>query len=426
MSDPVKSEMSSPTSVRRVLNLEIPRETVEAETERIVRRYAATVKLAGFRKGKAPAEMVRSMFRDDIRKDVVDELVPRVVHDELEARHLHPVDAPEMEDLDFTDSGPLRCRIAFEVMPEFELPDLGRIKVPLKPASAGDAEVDHALEDLRARAAEYIPVTGRGVEADDYVVVRLQGTDLRLKKRLPAEQAVVLAGHPENEKELDEHLRGAMAGETRTYEVAYPADYPRKRLAGKTIDYTLEVKEIKSRRLPDLDDDFARGLGDYAGLEDLRAKVKAQILESSRAAARNEAAAEVLREIAARAAVDLPDGMVEKEADAVLRRALRGRDASGLKEEALGQLREQAKAQARQSILNHLILEKIAVRQGFTVSDEELRAEVEALAAANNVPAAGLMASLEREDRLEEVRERLLFRKAIDFLTGAAIMEATA
>ncbi|NTU51665.1 MAG: trigger factor, partial [Candidatus Aminicenantes bacterium] len=279
---------------RKEISLEIPDAEFRKEYEKILGEYVAKAKLDGFRRGHAPLERVKALFDHDIRHDVYDALIPRVLEEELKGLGLNPVDVPVLKDLKHEDGEPLRCTAAFEVLPDFDLPDYRSVRVKARKAAVGEADVDKALEDIRARAAEFIPVEGRGVRSGDYAVVEMQGKDQRTKRLLPVEKAVVLAGHAENEPALNEKLEGLAPGEERSFAVVYPKDHANRRVAGKDIVYGLKVREIKEKRLPELDDEFAKSLGVAEGLPALREKVRKELLEVRERAGRNEAASEVL------------------------------------------------------------------------------------------------------------------------------------
>jgi len=408
---------------RKEIELEIPDDEFGREYERVLDEYAAKAKLDGFRKGRAPRERVKALFDHDIRHDVYDALIPRVLEAELQALRLKPVNVPELKDLKHEAGQPLRATAVFDVLPDFELPDYRTVQVRKKAAVVADADVDKALEDLRARAAEYVPVAGRGVLDGDYAVVEMQGLDTRAKRRLPVEKAVVLAGHAENEAALNEKIIGMTPGEERTFAVSYPKEHANKRVAGKDIVYTLKLREIKEKRLPDLDDEFAKSLGAGDGLAALKDKVRQELLAARERASQNEAAAEVLKAIAGKVTLELPESAVEQETLAVLRRLLSAYRDHGVAPEALEVLRTEARRQAVEHLKNHLILEKISQKEGFQVSDEEVQAEIRNLARANNIQEAALADMIRRdESRREEMVENLLFRKTVDFLMKNAIM----
>ncbi len=408
---------------RKEIELEIPEVEFQQEYEKILGDYVVRVKLDGFRKGHAPRERVKSLFDHDIRHDVYDALIPRVLEEELRGRHLNPVNVPELKDLKHEPGQPVRSTAAFEVLPDFELPDYRTVQVKRKAVEVSDADLDKALEDLRTQAAEYFPVEGRGVAAGDYAVVEMQGRDKRIKRLLPVEKAVVLAGHADNEPALNEAITGLIPGGERTFEVVYPKDHANRRVAGKDIVYSLKLRELKEKKLPPLDDEFAKSLGTPEGLETLRAKVRQELLAVRERAGQNEMASEVLRTIAGRVTLELPESVVGQESLAVLRRILSAYRDRRIAPEALEGLKAEARRQAEDQLRNQLILEKIAQKEGLGVSEEEVQAEIGALAKANGVP-EGALADLIRRDehRREEMVDNLLFRKTVDFLMKTSII----
>jgi len=417
------SRLTDVSPSRKEIEIEIPEEEFSREYEKTLGDYVARAKLDGFRKGHAPRERVRALFDHDIRHDVYDVLIPRVLEEELGALRLNPVNVPELKDLKHEEGGPLRATAAFEVLPDFELPDYRTVRVEKKSVAVTDADIDQTLEDLRARAAEYVPVEGRGVADGDYAVVEMQGRDRKAKRLLPVEKAVVLAGHAENEPALNEKIMGMTPGEERSFEVVYPKDHANKRVAGKDIVYSLRLLELKEKKLPDLDDEFAKSLGPAEGLGDLREKVRRELAAGRERASQNEAASRVLQAIADRVTLELPESAVEQESLAVLRRILSAYRDRRLSPEALEGLKAEARRQAVEHLRNHLIIEKIAREEGFAVSEEEVQAEIRSLAQANRIPEASLADMIRRDEhRREEMVENLLFRKTVDFLIKNAIM----
>jgi len=417
-----KGELRVTSPSEREIDLEILPEKVEEERERIVAIYASQAKIAGFRKGKAPRDMIGRMFAEDIQKEIVDSLVPKVLEEELKGLRLSPVSTPVIQDLHFDEGQPLRCTVAFEVVPEFDLPDIDEIQVPKKEVAVGDSEIEQTLEDLRSRAAEYIPAGDRGVAEGDYVVLEIKGKDVRTKRFLPTEKTVVLAGQPDNDKALNENLMGLKAGEEKTFRVTYEEKHPAKKLAGKEIEYLLKVTSIKEKKLPDLNDDFAKSLGNFQSLDELKEKIRAELLASKEKAARSEMASLLLKEIAGRVSLDLPKTLVNQEMVAILRRALSSVPQAGLTPESVEPLKAEARKQAEANLKNHFILEKISEREGVTVSEEELQEEIKYLARANNVPLAQFADSLNQEGRKEDLKENLLLKKTVDILLKRAII----
>ncbi|MCJ7643752.1 MAG: trigger factor [Candidatus Aminicenantes bacterium] len=418
---PEKIKIVSPT--RRELDLEVPPAAVGEEFDKILAEYASKAKLAGFRKGKAPRDLVQRMFFAEIQKDVVDALVPKALGEELKAGGLRPVSVPVILDAHFEEDRTLRVRVAFEVLPEFELPDYKKVRLTRRVAVVEDKEVEQSLEELRQRAAEYVPAEGRGVMDGDYVVVQVQGRDLRTKKAFPAEKTVVLAGHAENEPSLDENLSGVKPGEEKTFSVTYPKDHANKKLAGKDVEYRLKAQSIKEKKVPPLNDDLAKTLGDYRGLEDLREKVRARLLVSRESSGRSKAASELLEKISGGVTIELPESLVEDETRAVLRRILSSYPQTRLGKDQAEELAAEGKKQAERNIKNNLILTRIAEKEAITVTDAEVEEEMKGLAQANQVPLEKVVETVDREGKRGDIEENILFRKTVDFLLGQAIME---
>lgn len=408
---------------RREIDLEIPPATVGAETETILAEYAAKAKLAGFRKGKAPLELVRGMFLEEIRKDAADALVPKAFEEEIRAAGLRPASVPVIREAHYEDDGTLHAVVDFEVMPEFPLPAYKGIRLERREPAVEDAELEAALEDLRQRAAEYLPAEGRGVADGDYAVVEVQGRDLKTKKAFPLEKAVVLAGHAGNEAFLNEHLPGVKPGEEKVFTVSHPADHPNKKLAGKNVEYRLKVQSIKEKKLPPLDDDLAKTVGDFKSLDELKEKLRDRILASKRAADRNRMASDLLGKIADGVEVELPESLVEDETRAVLKRILSAYPQARLGEEQARGLAAEGRKQAERNIRHNLVLNRIAEKEGITVTGAEIEAEMKRLAEANQVPLAKVVETVDREGRRGDLEESLLLGKAIDFLLGQAIIE---
>jgi len=416
-----KIKIVSPT--RRELDLDVPSAAVGEEFDKILAGIASTAKLAGFRMGKAPRDLVQRMFFAEIQKDVVDSLVPKALNEELKASGLRPVSVPVIMDAHFEKDRTLHSRVAFEILPDFELPVYKKVRLARREAVVEDKEVEQSLEDLRQRAAEYVPEEDRGVTDGDYVVVEVQGHDLRTKKAFPVEKTVVLAGHTENEPSLDQNLSGLKPGEEKTFSVTYPKDHANKKLAGKDVEYRLKVQSIKEKKVPPMNDDLAKTLGDYRGLEDLKEKIRARLLASRESSGRNKAASELMEKISAGVTVELPESLVEDETRAVLRRILSGHPQTQVGKDQAEQLAAEAKKQAERNIKNNLILTKIAEKEAITVSEAEIEEEMKGLAQANQVPLEKVVETVDREGKRGDLEENILFRKTVDFLLGQAIIE---
>lgn len=419
----LKSTLRDLGPSRKEIEAEVSAEEVAHELEHVLEHYQEGARLKGFRAGKAPKDMVKQVYQHEIRHALIDHLVPKVLEEILIGRGIHPVGSPVIEDLTLEEGTPLRFKAVIEVWPDFELPAYRKVRTPRRGAEVPEADVDKTLEDLRRKSAEYDPVEDRGVGGGDYVVVELQGTDLRTRRKRPVEKAAVLVGRPGNDPAVDENVRGMRTGESKVFRTAYPADAPVKALAGKEIEYALKVQSIKAERLPELGDDFAKTLGEFDSLEALRAKIRSELAKSREAQARRDASEDVLRQLVEQTPIDLPQGAVDEEAEEVLKKTFRSVPAESVTPELVEQFRPRAREQAVEAIKRQLLLRRIAEAEKIEVGEDEVDQEIRDLAKANGVPPARLLESFGQEGRRDGLKANLVLRKTVDFLVGQAIME---
>lgn len=418
----VKDEVSILSPSRRQIKVEIEASEVENEYQKILVHYISRAKIPGFRKGHAPRELVKKTFNSDIWHEVYDNLIPRSLEKSLKAKRLTPLGTPKIIKLSHNENEPLRFTAEFEVMPDFDLPEYDKIQVDRVETEVKAEDVEKAVEELRQRSMEYVPVEGRGVVDGDYVVIEIQGKDVRTKKLMPAEKGVVLAGNKDNEPGLNEALKSMNIGETKLFNVSYPEDYNHKNLAGKQVEYRITVKEIKEKKLPSTDEDFIRNLGNYADLNELKEKIKSELITVREREARSKMAREILRAIAARTKIDLPDILVETETLSIVNKTLENFPGSPVSPENLEKIKQEARKQAIENLTHHLILEKIADREGIKVSEEEIREEVSKIAIENRLSPEAVEDYIKKENRKDDLVHNLLFRKSVDFLLRKVII----
>jgi trigger factor len=408
---------------KREIELEIPALEVKQEWDRVVTQYSSRAKIRGFRPGKAPKDMIKRMYYPDIQETLINNLVPRALNKELSEKKINPVGTPVISDLHFKEDEPLRFKATIEIFPEFSLPEYTGIKVQKKKSSVTEKEVKESLEELRVKSAQYIPAEERGVEDGDYVVAEVKGKNTKTKRFLPTEKVVILSGHQDNEETLNKKILGLKAGERTQFTISYKKEHENKKLAGQEIEYDLKVESIKEKKLPDIDDDFAKDLGDYKNLKDLKTKLKAQLSESKKSAQRREMTEEMLNKISDQISLDLPESVIEQEFKALLNRHLSSLPKHNLSKEALESIQEDIHKRAVQNIRNHLILSKIAEKEKLKVSEEEITEEMKVIAKTHNVPLARVIESITQEGQKEELKDNLLIRKTVDFLVKSAIIE---
>jgi len=416
---------------RRALLIELPAERVSTAMASTLRDLSRKLQLPGFRRGKVPPDLIQRRFQADLNEELLRELIPESYREALSQTDLKPVGQPKVEDVQLSTGAPLRFRAVVDVKPPIEVKDYRGIGVERAKLEVTDQEVERGLEFLREDAAEYVPMEGWPAMRDDLVILDHEGTlGGKPFKGGSGKNLTVVLGHAGYLPGFEDQIVGMQKGERKQFRLHVPEDAPRKDLAGKTAEFTVSVKEVKKRRVPDLNDEFAKTVGDVESLAALREKVREQLLQ--RKTREQEAALKraVLDKLVAAHEVDLPEALVALETASILQELAETIQATGGRVRGLPgtpeELRAKAQEMARRRVKESLLLEAVARQEGMTVTDEELEREIQAMASAYPAArAADVRRVLEDPDRRADLTARLLGRKALDFLfQQATITEA--
>ena len=437
----MKTEFIDLTDTQKNLVVEIPSTVVDAEIDKVSRDYSKAARIPGFRPGKVPTKVVKQRFRDQILHDVAHGLIPRAVDEALRERGVEPVDTPDIKDVVVEEGQPLKFTASFETVPPIEPGDYATLAVHRKTAEVDDAAVEQALSQLRERSARYEPVEDRGVETGDSVLMDL----VRTAQKKVEEPLIVIPGQerPQAEAETDKHdnvtvdiggpanppgfdeaLIGLSAGEQKTFDVTYPDDYTIPELAGTTVRYDVSVKAIRKRVVPDLDDEFAKDLGEFESLDALKARVRGDLEHEASHEADREVRAELLKQLSSRVEFEVPASLLDREIDRRVEEFVRR-----LMEQQIDpmktninweEFRERQKDAAAESVKSALVLDEIARRENIAVGDEELDAEIGRYAERTGRTAAAVRARLEKEGGLSRLSTGLRREKTMSFLLSRA------
>jgi trigger factor len=418
----MKTEFVDVNETRKNVRVEIPQEVVDAEIDRVVRDYSRRAKIPGFRPGKAPARVIKQRFKDQILHDVAHDLIPRAVDDALRERGVEAVDTPDVHEVTLDIGQPLTFTASFDTVPEFDPGDLSSITLHRPLVDISEEAVDGALQRLRERSARFEPIEGRGVDHGDTAVVDLERRDATGKPDRH-ENVPIELGAKANPPGFDEQLLGLTAGSTKTFTVNYPANYPIGELANTEMSYTVTVKGLKRRVLPELDDEFAKDLG-LESLEALRARVREDLEHEARHAADREVRSELMKQLAARLPFEAPASLVEREVDRrveefagrLIDQQIDPRQA-GVDWETF---RESQREVARELVAAMLVLNEVTRREHIDVSEAEVDREVERYAERTGRTPAAVRAALEKEGGLSRVAAGLRREKSIDFVMSHA------
>ena len=376
-------------STKREIAVEVPAQEVQRETEALIQKYQKLARLPGFRKGHVPASIIRQRFSEDIKTEVVEALVPRYFRQEAEKHGLVPVSQPRVTDLHIHDGEPLRFKASFEILPEIKVEGYKDLRTDKPVIEVTDEEVQQALNHLQEQHATFDAIEGRTLADGDFAQVSLDGRPKDGEGQpVHMDDVLVEIGGKNTMPEFTEHLRGASAGDEKTFEVKYPEDSNDQRLRGKTFDYTVKVLSLKKKSLPELNDAFARELGDFTGIDDVKKRVRENMEEEKKHTAEHEAKDKLVAELVKRNDFEVPEAMVDRQIDVRLERGLRalasqGMRAEDMKKMDLNRLRSGQRDQAVQEVKASLLLDRIADLEKLVdalVQAEEMdREEVEKL-----------------------------------------------
>ena len=412
------------SGVKREISVEIPAEEVTRETEALIAKYQKVVRLPGFRSGHVPASIIRQRFKEEIKSDVVETLVPRYFRQETEKQGMVPVSQPRVSDLHVHEGEPLRFKASFEIMPQIKVEGYKELRADRPEIAVKDEDVEEALASVREQHATYTSIEGSSLADGDFAQASMDGKpkeDDPTSKPVHMDEILIEIGGKNTVPEFTEHLRGANAGDTREFEVRYPADSNDKRLAGKTFVYTVKVHAIKQKNLPELSDDFAKELGEFSSLDQVRKQIRENMEAERKHSAERESKDKLVAELVRRNDFEVPESLVDRQIDVRLERGLRALAAQGMKIEDmkkmdLPRLRAGQRDQAVQDVKSSLLLERIAELEQIRVSDEEFDRELEALARQSKQTPEAVRAKLTQDGGLDRIRNRIRSEKTLDFL----------
>jgi trigger factor len=419
----MKTEFTDVSETRKTLTIEIPSDVVDAEIARVAKGYSKQAKLPGFRPGKVPATIVKQRFKDQILHDVMHGLIPRAVEEALQSRGIEPVDTPNIKDVALEEGQPLKFTAAIETVPPFDPGDLSTLTATRPSGAVTDEAVEQVLQRLRERAAKYEPVEGRPIADGDTAVLDIERKDAD-RETDRHENVSIELGSAANPPGFDANLIGLAVGDERTFVVHFPADYTVKDMADTDVTYTVKVKEVRHKALPELDDEFAKDLGAFESLAALRDRVRSDLHEEAEENATRHVRTELLRQLAQRVTFELPPSLVEREVDRRLEEFARQLMQQNVDPREAGidwaQFREAQREPARAAVAGALVLDEIARRENLMVTAADVDTEIERFAARGGRTPAALRAQLEKEGGVARLYAGLRREKAVDLALSRA------
>lgn len=437
----MKMEVTELGPMKRALKIEVPADEVTQRFSRAYTELNRQVQVPGFRPGKAPLAILEKRYAKAVEEDVIRSLVPDFYDRAIKQAGISPVlvEIPPLDRVKIKKDSSFTFTATVEIKPQIDLRDYKAPNpISLKPdkRAVTDEQLDRALDVLREQHARLDAApAGTALAEGDYAVVNLEGflenaplegTKKEGQLHRVGSKAALLG------IEIDAHLAGRKEGDVIEIPQAYPASHPDHRVAGKTVTFRLQITGVKQKKLPALDDEFAKDCGPYGSLQEIKDKLRSEMEKALKKDIEESHKDTILKRLADTHHFDLPETLVERELDAIVRQKVQERQRSkatdpapAVEAEELKKIRDEHREDANRRVKVGLILEAIAEKEGLSVSQEDLNNEVTRLAAELRVPTADLVKMIQAggRDSIEELRARILADKALDFVYRHAVIQ---
>ena len=405
---------------KHALEISVPVHEVESETDRVVADVLKRAKLPGFRPGKVPVSLVRKQFASDIRKRVLEALIPKYLHKQFEAENLNVVGTPDIKDVHYHAGEPLTFKAEFEVVSQIELQEYKNVEVPYHDPEVTDEDVAKRLDEIREQKAQYVNIDPRPLVDGDHAVVALESLSGVEGEPVKQEEMVLEIGGADTFEAFTENLRGVTPGEEKEFEVTYPAEFGAQRLAGRTVRFHATLKGLRKKELPELNDEFAQDLGDYRNVDELREAIRKSTLAQRQYEAQQEATNRIVDKLVEAHDFPVPEVFVDRQIRNRVEQSLRAMAAEGVDPKSIKldweKVKETQRDKAVHEVKASLLLTRIAEREAIGATRDEVDKEVERLARQQREPVAALQMKFEKDGTMGRIASHIQTEKTLSFL----------
>jgi trigger factor len=416
-------EYKDVTSVKKFVAVEVPSDAIDHELGHVLDEFSRHAKIPGFRAGKVPRAVVKSKFEDDIKREVLDRILPRFLHEAIVEKKLEVVGTPELKKIDdLSEGSPLRFEAELEVRPEVALAEYRGLAVTEKPVDVSADEVTKTIERFREQSGTFRGVADRAAIEGDYVVVDLVSTAEGMERK-STEGYYVHLGPDTVLPELREALLGRSPGDNVAFDKSWDDDAPNEDVRGKTVHYDVTVKELQVRELPELNDDFARGTGLAESLDELRKKIEDDMRNHKAQESMNDKRKQLGDALVAAHSFDVPEALVDDETVKALRNYARFLSSQGVDVEKAPIDWENLKVEFRPDAVKRVqlsaVLDAIAKKEGLSASDADVDEEIHR-GVSNASEFSALKRRLQHDGTYEEIRRHVAEEKAFQLVIAEA------
>jgi len=424
----MKAELTDISACKKSFDIEIPPDVVDKEISHISQHMMQRARVPGFRPGKAPVSVIKTRYRDEIVSEMLQHLLPRYFLEAVKEKDLDIVDEPQYEAVDYDNGKPVKFKALFEVYPELNVTNYTGIPAESVSADVQDSDVEATLKKLQEDMSELSPLAeDRAAKEGDFVEISFTGTVVGEEEPMFREKATVEVAGPSTLKEFTENLLGGTVNEEKNFNVTYREDYPEKRLAGKTLAYQIKIEAIKEKKVPELNDEFAQGLGKYSTMEELRGKVREDLQKHRQEHADEELREKLLVWLEEHNEFEVPETLVERQIQIRMQRLLRDLSRQGINPQRLdvdwAKIGADQRLQAVRDVKGSLILSYVANKEKIDVTDDDVEAEIDRISTEMNNPRQRVKEVLTKDSGMARLRSQIQNKKTLDFLRQHAVIQ---
>jgi trigger factor len=411
------------TPIKKSVEVEIPADRVSNEAQKVTTEFSRHAKLPGFRPGKIPANVIRSRFAKEIQEEVFSRLLPLSFREAIADKGVEPVGDPELESMDpYIEGAPVKFKANFEVKPQIDLREYRGLEVDDKKVEVADSDVDETIDRLREQASAYRPITDRGLQDGDFAVIDIVSNADGMETKRDTGHFKV--GEETPLPEMHEALRGKTAGETVAFEKSYPEDATTEGFRGKNVKHEVTLKEIRVQEKPDINDEFAKSVGGWESVPQMREAITIDIRRHRELDVLRAKRNQIGDALIAAHDFDVPETLIEEELGKSLQNYARFLASQGIDIEKADldwrRIGDDFRPEAVKRVRRGLILEAIARKEGVTVSDVEVDAEIRRAANEQGREFADVKHHLKHDGSYEALRASLGQEKALELVLKEA------
>ena len=421
----MKVQVKHLSSCKTELVVEIEVEVWKRDYDGICTKYLRQAKVPGFRPGRAPLTIIQGRYGESIRDEFLETALSKYFRQAVEAESLIPLAPPQVSEVIFSLEKPVSFKATFEVLPTLDVVSYRGLEIDQVSMEVKDEDVELAIKQLQERMAEYLPIEDRSSQLGDHVVISLEGkyaTSSRADIR--DEEVYCELGGADTPSEFTDNLTEAECGDVKTFKVKYPQDHPNKELAGQDLQYSVELKAIKRKQVPELSDEFAKDCGDYTSLEELKTKIRADCTEHKGKTAHSEMQSKLVDIMLAENHFEVPEALVREQLEVRVNDTMRALMMQGVDPKTLkldwNVFQEKQREQAIHDVKAALVLEYIAEKEDITVSEEEVEQEIALIAQNSEQSVETVKSQLTKNKGTARISGRLRNRKSLELILSLA------